>query len=161
MKERETFMATIIEFYTPETSEVRIRRIDAERCSVSVSPTSADPPDQDGRQRDGTGRTSSGGDHFPTARIFEMQPIRAKESRTMPVPKQPVPKQNAWHHENQYTADSACSHCSGVVSHEPWCSTQNSNVRYAFQAVIYSDCLTVQDTLILHALGVAWEGKNC
>jgi len=78
----------------------------------------------------------------------------------MPVPKQPVPKQNAWHHENQYTADSACSHCSGVLSHEPWCSTQNSNVRYAFQAVLYPDCLTVQDTLILHALGVAWEGKK-
>ena len=78
----------------------------------------------------------------------------------MPVPKQPVPKQNVWHHENQYTADSACSHCSGVVSHEPWCSTKNSNVRYAFQAVLYPNGLTIQDGLILHALGVAWEGKN-
>ena len=78
----------------------------------------------------------------------------------MLVPKQPVPKQNVWQHENQYTADSACSHCSGVLSHEPWCSTKNSNVRYAFQAVLYSDCLTIQDGLILHALGVAWEGKN-
>ena len=78
----------------------------------------------------------------------------------MPVPKQPVPKQNVGHHENQYTADSACSHCSGVVSHEPWCSTKNSNVRYAFQAVLYPDCLAIQDGLILHALGVAWEGKN-
>ena len=78
----------------------------------------------------------------------------------MPVPKQPVPETEVWHHENQYTADSACSHCSGVVSHEPWCSTKNSNVRYAFQAVLYPDCLTIHDGLILHALGVAWEGKN-
>ena len=58
------------------------------------------------------------------------------------------------------SADSACSHCSGVVCHEPWCSTKNSNVRYAFQAVLYPDCLTIQDGLILHALGVAWGGKN-
>ena len=78
----------------------------------------------------------------------------------MPVPKQPVPKQNVWHNENQYGADSACSHCSGVVSHEKWCSTKNSNVRYAFQAVLHPDCLTIQDGLILHALGVAWEGNN-
>jgi hypothetical protein len=78
----------------------------------------------------------------------------------MPVPEQPVPEQNVWHHEDQYTGDSACSHCSGVVSHEPWCSTRNSNVRYAFQAVLYPDCLTIQDGLILHALGVAWEGKD-
>jgi len=78
----------------------------------------------------------------------------------MPVPKQPVPKQNAWHHENQDAPDSACSHCSGVVSHEPWCITKNSNVRYAFEAVLYPDCLTIQDGLILHALGVVWEGKN-
>jgi len=79
----------------------------------------------------------------------------------MPVPRQPVLKQNVWHHENQYTADSACSHCSGVVDHEPWCSTHNSNVRYAFQVVLYPDYLTIQDALILHALGVAWEGKKC
>jgi len=26
----------------------------------------------------------------------------------MPLPKQPVSKQNAWHHENQYAPDSAC-----------------------------------------------------
>jgi hypothetical protein len=78
----------------------------------------------------------------------------------MPVPKQPVPKQNVRHDEKQYTAESACSYCSGVVSHEPWCSTKNSNVCYAFQAVLYPDCLTIQDGLILHALGVVWEGKN-
>jgi hypothetical protein len=112
------------------------------------------------RQRDRTDKTSSEGDHFPTARNFELPPLRAKESKTMPVPKQPIAKQIVWHHENQYTADSACSHCSGVVSHEPWCSTKNLNVRYAFQAVLYPDCLTIQDGLILHALGVAWEGKN-
>jgi hypothetical protein len=72
----------------------------------------------------------------------------------------PVPEQNVWNHANQYSADSACAHCEGVASHEQWCSTQSSRVRYAFQAVLYPDCLTVQDALILHALGVAWESKN-
>ena len=29
-------------------------------------------------------------------------------------------------HSNQYSADSACGHCEGVVRHEPWCTTQNT-----------------------------------
>ena len=71
-----------------------------------------------------------------------------------------IPEQHVWYHANQYTAESACVHCNGIVSHEPWCSTQNYSVRYALQVVIYPDCMTPQDRLILHALGVAWEGKK-
>lgn len=71
-----------------------------------------------------------------------------------------IPRQHVWYHANRYSADSACAHCNRVLRHERWCSTQNSNVRYALQVVLYPDCLTVQDRLILHALGVAWEGSN-
>ena len=35
-------------------------------------------------------------------------------------------------HSNQYSADSACGHCEGVVRHEPWCVTQNAGVQYAY-----------------------------
>ena len=73
----------------------------------------------------------------------------------MPIPKQPV-----WRHENQYSADSACAHCEGVIRHEPWCLTQNADVRYAFQVALYPGHLTLQDHLILHALGVAWNGDK-
>ena len=68
-----------------------------------------------------------------------------------------TPKQPLWYHANQYGADSACAHCSSVIGHEQWCSIQNSNVQYAFQVVRYADRLSLQDRLILHALGVAWE----
>ena len=164
-------MATIIEFYIPKSFRGRPARIPSQGCG-KVLPFRAGHTENTLTRvhpvpmlrimaaSEGTDKTSSEGDHFPTARNFELRPARAKESLAMPVPKQPVPKQNVWQHENQYTADSACSHCSGVDSHEPWCSTTNSNVRYAFQAVLYPDRLTIQDGLILHALGAVWEGKN-
>jgi hypothetical protein len=68
--------------------------------------------------------------------------------------------QSLWQHGNRYSADSACAHCDGVIRHEPWCSTQNSTVRYAFEAALYPNHLTLQDNLILHALGVAWNSKK-
>jgi hypothetical protein len=74
----------------------------------------------------------------------------------MPIQKQPV-----WRHENQYSADSACAHCEGVIRHEPWCLTQNAGVRYAFQVALYPSHLTFQDHLILHALGVTWDARKC
>lgn len=55
------------------------------------------------------------------------------EDNAMPIPKQPV-----WHCENQYSADSACAHCEGVIRHEPWCITQNADVRYAFHSGLVS-----------------------
>ena len=33
----------------------------------------------------------------------------------------PVQSQFPLSHSNQYSADSACEHCDGVIRHEPWC----------------------------------------
>jgi hypothetical protein len=63
-------------------------------------------------------------------------------------------------HSNQYSADSACGHCDGVIRHEPWCITQNTSVQYAYQAVSDPGQLSPGDHLILHALGAAWTGKG-
>jgi hypothetical protein len=60
-------------------------------------------------------------------------------------------------HSNQYSADSACGHCDGVIRHEPWCITQNASVQYAYQAVSDPCHLSPGDHLILHALGTAWD----
>jgi hypothetical protein len=62
-------------------------------------------------------------------------------------------------HSNQYSADSACGHCDGVIRHETWCVTQNAGVQYAYQVVSDSRLLSTGDHLILHALGVAWTKK--
>ena len=63
-------------------------------------------------------------------------------------------------HSNQYSADSACAHCDGVIRHEPWCITQNANVEYAYRAVSHPRQLSPGDCLILHALGATWTGKR-
>ena len=65
-----------------------------------------------------------------------------------------------WQHSNKYSADAACEHCEGIVRHEPWCITQSSVVLYAYEAVLDADKLTEGDRIILHALGVKWEGKS-
>jgi hypothetical protein len=62
-----------------------------------------------------------------------------------------------WYHTNKYAADAACEHCGGVVRHREWCITCNSAVAYAYQAVLDAATLTIEDQLILHALGVAWK----
>jgi hypothetical protein len=61
---------------------------------------------------------------------------------------------------NQYSADSACAHCEGIIRHEPWCATQNVNVHYAHQAASFPNQLTLEDRIILHALGVAWRAES-
>jgi hypothetical protein len=63
-------------------------------------------------------------------------------------------------HSNQYSADSACGHCDGIICHEPWCITQNASVQYAYQAVSGTCPLSPGDHLILHALGAAWTGQR-
>ena len=63
-------------------------------------------------------------------------------------------------HSNQYSAESACGHCDGVVRHEPWCITQNATVQYAYRAVSDPAQLSPGDHLILHALGATWTGKE-
>jgi len=60
-----------------------------------------------------------------------------------------------WLHSNQYT-ETACEHCLGFVSHASWCVTRNRDVRYAYEALLNADRLTLGDSLILHALGVSW-----
>ena len=64
------------------------------------------------------------------------------------------------HHTSPHNADLVCPHCRGITSHEPWCSTHNLNVRYAFQVISYPDCLSRHDAIILHALGVTWEQRK-
>jgi hypothetical protein len=57
------------------------------------------------------------------------------------------------------TAEQSCIHCECVTDHEHWCITQNPEVRYAFTVAVYPNVLTLQDQLILHALGVTWNVK--
>jgi len=68
-----------------------------------------------------------------------------------------TPNQFEWHRSDEDNADAACLHCGGCIQHEAWCSTQNINVRYAFQIAAHPEILSVQDDLILHALGVKWN----
>ena len=72
----------------------------------------------------------------------------------------PLQSQIPLSHSNQYSADSACGHCDGIIRHELWCVTQNATVQYAYQAVSDSDRLSTGDHLILHALGAAWTPKR-
>jgi hypothetical protein len=66
-----------------------------------------------------------------------------------------------WYHSNRYCAQAACEHCEGIVHHESWCITVDRMVYYAYQVVLDPDKLTLADSLILHALGVAWENNKC
>jgi len=73
----------------------------------------------------------------------------------MPAYKQPVSR-----HQQKSIEDAACLHCEGVTRHKHWCLTQNAEVRYALQAAVYPQLLTLQDSLILHALGVSWNARS-
>ena len=64
------------------------------------------------------------------------------------------------HHCNRYSADSACAHCEGIISHEPWCITQNANVHYAHQVALFPNQLCLEDRIILHGWGVAWRAET-
>jgi hypothetical protein len=67
----------------------------------------------------------------------------------------------SWYHSNQYSAQTACEHCGGIVRHEKWCITCDAVVRYAYSVVLELESLTSFDRLILHALGVSWEKNRC
>ncbi|RZU41133.1 hypothetical protein BDD14_2634 [Edaphobacter modestus] len=69
-------------------------------------------------------------------------------------------KQRPLNHSNKYSADSACTHCDGVIRHESWCITENANVRYAHRAALFANELCLEDRIILHALGVAWQEEG-
>ena len=64
-------------------------------------------------------------------------------------------------HSNRYHAEATCEHCSGVIRHESWCITRNSLVYYAYETVLDPEKLTLEDRLILHALGASWTAKRC
>src|ERR1700735_3739738 len=72
----------------------------------------------------------------------------------------PAQNQLPLSHSNQYSADSACGHCDGVLRHEPWCVTHNARVQYAYQIISAPSHLNPGDRLILHALGVAWIAEE-
>jgi hypothetical protein len=72
----------------------------------------------------------------------------------------PVQYQLPLGHSTQSSADSACGHCDGVILHEPWCITQSASVLYAYQAVSDPSRLSLEDQLILHALGAAWTANR-
>jgi len=67
----------------------------------------------------------------------------------------------SWYHSNQYNAQATCEHCGGVIRHEKWCITCDAFVQYAYTVVLEPDKLTLRDRLILHALGVSWQGSGC
>ena len=59
-------------------------------------------------------------------------------------------------HRDQKSAAQVCTYCERTDCHEPWCTTQNAGVQYAYQVVLHADLLNLGDQLILRALGVAW-----
>lgn len=58
---------------------------------------------------------------------------------------------------NQRMQSPICGHCAGVTSHETWCITCNAIVLYAFEIVLDAYRLSLEDEIILHALGVQWS----
>jgi hypothetical protein len=54
-----------------------------------------------------------------------------------------------------------CEHCGGMILHERWCITLYPAIYYAYQIVADPSKLTLRDSLILHSLGVVWEGTAC
>ena len=62
------------------------------------------------------------------------------------------------YHSNRYHAQAACEHCHGIIRHEPWCIQCSPDVLYAFQIIVDPGKLIIGDDLILHSLGVTWEG---
>ncbi|HEV2469214.1 MAG TPA: hypothetical protein VGS78_08465 [Candidatus Sulfotelmatobacter sp.] len=58
---------------------------------------------------------------------------------------------------SRVTSGPVCEHCQGTTEHEPWCITRDPNVLYAYRIVAEPEMLTLEDTLILHSLGVRWS----
>jgi hypothetical protein len=64
------------------------------------------------------------------------------------------------YHSNRYDARSACEQCEGILRHEPWCLKVNPSVYYAYEVVVYPEKVTMQDSIILHSLGVLWSDRK-
>ena len=65
-----------------------------------------------------------------------------------------------WRHGNNYNAASSCKYCEGVIRHESWCIAVNEAIAYAYAIASDIHELTLEDGLILHALGVTWTSKQ-
>ena len=63
---------------------------------------------------------------------------------------------NSAYCSNKVNAQSACTHCEGILEHAPWCATQDPRTAYAYQIVADASKITAGDALILHSLGAAW-----
>jgi hypothetical protein len=64
-------------------------------------------------------------------------------------------------YSNRCIAQAACEHCGAMLIHEHWCITLFPAIYYAYQVVADPSKLTLGDSLILHSLGVVWEGTAC
>lgn len=73
----------------------------------------------------------------------------------MSIHQQVIPR-----HARKLVVSERCRHCECLADHQPWCITQNPDVRYAFTVAVYPNLLTLQDSLILHALGVTSTKKS-
>ncbi|HTZ83829.1 MAG TPA: hypothetical protein VMB66_11585 [Candidatus Acidoferrales bacterium] len=58
---------------------------------------------------------------------------------------------------SRVTSGPVCEHCHAAGEHEPWCITRDPNVLYAYRIVAEPKMLSLEDTLILHSLGVQWS----
>jgi hypothetical protein len=61
-------------------------------------------------------------------------------------------------HSQDRTAP-VCPHCLSTQQHEPWCTTRDPKVHYAYEIVNEPHKLTLGDALILHSLGVTWSER--
>jgi hypothetical protein len=71
-----------------------------------------------------------------------------------------VTQPQAWFDSNPYSATLACEYCRATARHELWCISQNLEVLRAWQPVLDPSKLSLQDELILHALGVKWSADR-
>ena len=72
----------------------------------------------------------------------------------------PTIRQGSIRYSDRYNADDACKHCGGIIRHEPWCVTCNRRVLEAYEIVLDPAKISLQDELILHALGVIWNNES-
>jgi hypothetical protein len=61
---------------------------------------------------------------------------------------------------NSCSAPSPCAFCEGIFQHAAWCASRDPGASYAYQIVVNASKITLADSLILHSLGVAWDGAH-
>jgi hypothetical protein len=102
----------------------------------------------------------SSGANYPVLIAAAFDRRRGKHGNSIERPPEDRMSSNgstALFHTNRYHAEAACEHCRGIVRHESWCITRDPIVYYAYEVVLDGNKLTLEDRLILHALGVGWE----